>query len=701
MNPYKAVLRIVRLGLLLVACALLPGVIRAAQNNKKPSPPPPIRPAAPSRPAPSARPVAPSRPAAPSRPVVPSRPIQPTGRPAGAQNIQRNTARPIQSGSNRPVQNNTIRPTQNSSNRPIQNTNRPTQSGSNRSIQNNTIRPMQNSSNRAIQSGMNRPVTNIRQVSITRADGSHVSANVVRQNGRVRSIQTPGMTINHGMRGERTIVSEHNGRTLVSTGHDRGYMQRPYLNRGGHEYYQRTYWDGHHSYTRVYREYYYHDVRYYSYAPVYYYQPVFYGWAYNPWAAPVYYGWGWGAAPWYGYYGYYFAPYPVYPTASLWLTDYLLAANLQAAYQAGAAAGASTVATTPISSDQGQGSGLAFVPLFAGGRTFAQGFSAAGSYNLADDRISLGAGATASFSFSVPPGQVQIVAYGIPTGGYVNNAPAEVSVNGVTDTMINQDLGGFGVTTPAQLLLWRKSFGAGDYVLTIRSGGFAANVYGLWIGTSSTGPQTTASMQSDSEPAQPSAGANSSAVALTPEVKQEIAQEVQQQLAAEQAAAANPQAAPSSAEVPPALDPRQTIFVVSSSLDVSADGQECGLTSGDVIDRLDDTPDANQDVRVRVRSSKRSDCAQGAKVLVPVQDLQEMHNHFREQIDSGLQALAAKGGTGGLPKAPDTRTSSGEVAPPQPDPNVDRSLQDQQHQADQTESQVGQQALDQQGGQGR
>jgi hypothetical protein len=70
------------------------------------------------------------------------------------------------------------------------------------------------------------------------------------------------------------------------------------------------------------------------YAPARYYPLGFYGWAYNPWYSPVAYSWGWGVSPWYGYYGYYFTPYPVYSSPALWLTDYLIAANLTAAYEA-------------------------------------------------------------------------------------------------------------------------------------------------------------------------------------------------------------------------------------------------------------------------------------------------------------------------------------------------------------------------------
>jgi hypothetical protein len=160
-----------------------------------------------------------------------------------------------------------------------------------------------------------------------------------RKNGQVRTIQTKsGMRINHGMHGERHITSTHNGRTVVSMGRRGGYSQRAYYNRGGVAYVQRTYYVNGTYYAYGYSSYYYGGYPYYGYAPSYYYGPAYYGWAYNPWPAPVYYNWGWGGAPWYGYYGPYYQPYPAYPTAAFWLTDYLIAANLQAAYAAQAAA---------------------------------------------------------------------------------------------------------------------------------------------------------------------------------------------------------------------------------------------------------------------------------------------------------------------------------------------------------------------------
>jgi hypothetical protein len=100
-------------------------------------------------------------------------------------------------------------------------------------------------------------------------------------------------------------------------------------------------------------------------------------------------------------------------------------------------------------------------------------------------------------------------------------------------------------------------------------------------------------------------------------------------------------------------------------------------------------------VTVLVTASKKTDCASGKQVAVSVDDLQEMHNHFQEQIDDGLKTLAEKQGTGGLPKAPDTSTSAGEMPPPPPDTSAAAALQNQQAAADQTEAAVSKEAFSQ------
>ncbi len=324
-------------------------------------------------------------------------------------------------------------------------------------------------------------------------------------------------------------------------------MQRPYVSRNGNTYVQRTYVVNNVSYTNVYRSYNYGGYPYYGYSPPYYYNPGYYGWAYNPWPAPVAYGWGWGGAPWYGAYAGYYAPYPVYPSAAFWLTDFVIAASLRAAYAANAEA-----ATT----------------------------------------------------------------------GFLDNSSSEFLVASLA----------------------------------------------------------------------PMVPAADTAAPMSAEVKQALADEVKAELAAEKAAAGkgSATAAPAAAsnQAPPALDPAWKVFVVATALDETADSVECALTPGDVITRTSESPDADRKVTVKVMSSKKADCAVGKEVLVGVEDLQEMHNYFREQMDGGMKSLAEKQGTGGLPKAPDTSTVPGEVPPPAADTTAAKTLQDQQSAADQAEAQA-------------
>jgi hypothetical protein len=194
-------------------------------------------------------------------------------------------------------------------------------------------------------------------------------------------------------------------------------------------------------------------------------------------------------------------------------------------------------------------------------------------------------------------------------------------------------------------------------------------------------------------------------------VKQAIAEEVKAQLAAEQQQAASPDssnqsapppnapadgqaaaAAPATNEIPPALDPARRTFVVASDITVTSDGQECELSAGDVITRLTDTPDADQNVNASVSASKNNECAAGKTVAVSVDALQDMRNHFQEQLDNGMKELAEKQGTGGLPKAPDTTTTASDVPVPPPDKDAAKDLTDQQAAADQAETQAKQDA---------
>jgi len=160
----------------------------------------------------------------------------------------------------------------------------------------------------------------------------------------------------------------------------------------------------------------------------------------------------------------------------------------------------------------------------------------------------------------------------------------------------------------------------------------------------------------NADQAVPAAVTSASTEMLTPEVKTLIADEVRQQLAAEKAAAAqsissnSQQPALANEQLPPAMT--QRFFVVSSYLDITtAVGQACSLTPGDVIQRKGADVADDGGVAVEVVSSKPNGCAAGSGARVQVAALQEMQNQFREQIDSGLKALAENQAKG-LPSAP-------------------------------------------------
>jgi hypothetical protein len=359
------------------------------------------------------------------------------------------------------------------------------------------------------------------------------------KDGSVREVRAKGMTISHGPGGSKRIAamrSDHSGIVTNRAGH--GYVQKPFLYHG-HQFAARTYFYNGRPYALYYQGYYYRGVYMAGYMPYYYYGPGFYGWAYNPWYGPVAYGWGWGGSPWYGYYGYYFTPYATYPNASYWLTDYLISANLQQAYQ---------------------------------------------------EQVDAG----------------------------------------------------------AQL-----------------------------SGPAASGP-----------------------VVLTPDVKAAIATEVQNQIALEnaesQTVAHGGDIDINSSGLPRILAETSPghphVFVVASPIMVTdANGQDCGLTEGDVL-RLSNPPSATDtSAYVQVFASKNQECPSGTTVSVGLADLQEMQNNMRATIDQGLQTL--QNHQGGLPTPPASATgapvqaSFAPIAPPA-DPNASSELQQQAQQGDAAEQSV-------------
>ena len=161
--------------------------------------------------------------------------------------------------------------------------------------------------------------------------------------GQVRQLRTPnGTVVYHPPNAPRRIeVVRPGGRVVVAGAPGHGYVQRPVVIHNT-TIVKRTYIYNGVPQARIYRPRVYNGISLAIYTPVRYYRPTFYAYAYNPWARPISYSWGWGGSPWYGYYGGYFTPYPVYASPSLWLTDYMIAATLEAAYQERMASGSAS-----------------------------------------------------------------------------------------------------------------------------------------------------------------------------------------------------------------------------------------------------------------------------------------------------------------------------------------------------------------------
>jgi len=152
--------------------------------------------------------------------------------------------------------------------------------------------------------------------------------------GKVVEVHTPnGGVIRHSPSGVRHVeMRGPGGRVIVAHGSG-GFVQRPFESHG-HHFEQRSYVRGGRTYSRIYRPMRYGGRDYHFYAREHYYRPGYYRWAYSPYRHPYPYRWGWEARPWYGYYGAYYTPYPTYASPSFWLTDFMVAAALEAGYEA-------------------------------------------------------------------------------------------------------------------------------------------------------------------------------------------------------------------------------------------------------------------------------------------------------------------------------------------------------------------------------
>jgi hypothetical protein len=71
-----------------------------------------------------------------------------------------------------------------------------------------------------------------------------------------------------------------------------------------------------------------------------------------------------------------------------------------------------------------------------------------------------------------------------------------------------------------------------------------------------------------------------------------------------------------------------------------------------------------------------------------VEDLEEMHDSFRQKIDDGLKSLSETQGKGGIPRGPAAVQHSVEEGQATPDTTVESDLKKQQEAADATEKEI-------------
>jgi hypothetical protein len=183
------------------------------------------------------------------------------------------------------------------------------------------------------------------------------------------------------------------------------------------------------------------------------------------------------------------------------------------------------------------------------------------------------------------------------------------------------------------------------------------------------------------------------APALSPEVKKLITDEIQLDLAAQKTQPANADGSAAGNLANLLADGKPHIFVAGSAITATSGGQDCNVTEGDVFS-LPTAPAKDADnASLSVLASKSTDCAKGSTVVIPLTDVQEMHNHLLASIDKGLGEMKDNAGKGGIPAPPADVTAGSKEAPyaaaaPPPDPDGAATLDAQAKQAVETENQV-------------
>jgi hypothetical protein len=141
--------------------------------------------------------------------------------------------------------------------------------------------------------------------------------------------------------------------------------------------------------------------------------------------------------------------------------------------------------------------------------------------------------------------------------------------------------------------------------------------------------------------------------AITPQVKAQLNAQIKVQLHEQQAAAATP-ATLTTQSTPPALRPNHVFFQVVQPLDVplSTASGHCSLSADDYIKRTGGMSNDDWMIPVVVELSRPSDCPEGLRTRIGLNDLNAMENEQEAQVLEAMQAASKSMGPNGPPSGP-------------------------------------------------
>jgi hypothetical protein len=155
--------------------------------------------------------------------------------------------------------------------------------------------------------------------------------------------------------------------------------------------------------------------------------------------------------------------------------------------------------------------------------------------------------------------------------------------------------------------------------------------------------------------------------AITPQVKAELNTQIKVQLKEQQAAAVMPVSL-TTQSTPPALRPNHVFFQVVQPIDVptgTANGH-CSLSANDYIKRTGAMSNDDWMIPVVVELSRPSDCPEGLRTRIGLNDLNAMENEQEAQVMEAMQAASKSMGPNGPPSDPAARPTliaDGNAAP--------------------------------------